>query len=293
MPWKLPARTAGWCWCRCGTKSCGISTGRPVASRSRHPISTSCLSNQFAGRRRICRAVAVMFFEILTLFPGMFESVFAESIVRRAIDKGVVSVGIDNIRDYTGDRHRTVDDYPYGGGPGMLMKPEPVVKALDAARKRHAGLSPKIIFLSPRGELFNHGIARELSAEQGLVLLCGRYKGLDQRVVEKHVDREISIGDYVLSGGELAAMVVVEAVTRLLPGVLGNEDSAAVDSFFDGLLSPPEYTRPEIFDGVSVPEVLLSGNHARIREWQERQARDITMARRPELWRRYGGEKDI
>jgi tRNA (guanine37-N1)-methyltransferase len=231
-----------------------------------------------------------MFFDILTLFPGMFESVFADSIISRAVEKGLVSIALDNIRNYTDDRHRTVDDYPYGGDPGMVLMPGPVARAIEAAKGRHPGASVQVVFLSPRGETFNHAIARELSTYDGLVLLCGRYKGIDQRIVDKYVDREISIGDYVLSGGEIAAMAVVDALTRLVCGVLGNSGSAADDSFFNGLLSPPSYTRPEVFEGMEVPEVLLSGNHARIREWKERMSRELTRQRRPDMWARFGSE---
>jgi tRNA (guanine37-N1)-methyltransferase len=230
-----------------------------------------------------------MFFDILTLFPGMFESVFADSIIRRAMDKGLVSVTLDNIRDYTDDKHRTVDDYPYGGDPGMLMKPEPLARALQAARKRHDGCSPVFVYLSPQGELFNHEYARQLSTVDGVVMLCGRYKGVDQRIIEKYIDREISIGDYILSGGELAAMVVVDSVTRLIPGVLGNSESAGDDSLYNGLLSPPNYTRPEIFEDLQVPEVLLSGNHALIREWKKTTSLEVTRKWRRDLWEKYNG----
>jgi tRNA (guanine37-N1)-methyltransferase len=228
-----------------------------------------------------------MFFDILTLFPGMFESAFGDSIIRRACDKGLVSITLDDIRGYTGDKHNTADDYPYGGDPGMLMKPEPAAAAITAARNRHCGKSPVVVYLSPHGEMFNHDLAESLSHEDGIILVCGRYKGIDQRVIDKYVDREISIGDYVLSGGELAAMVVVDAVTRLIPGVLGNSESAGDDSFFKGLLSPPAYTRPEVFEGMSVPGVLLSGNHAKIREWKSETAQAVTRAKRPDLWEKY------
>jgi tRNA (guanine37-N1)-methyltransferase len=228
-----------------------------------------------------------MFFEIVTLFPQMFTSVFADSIIARAIDKKLVSIHIDNIRNYTGDRHCTVDDYPYGGDPGMVLKAEPVAKAIRAARERRSDMSPGVILLSPRGKAFNHETANELSKQQCLILLCGRYKGIDQRVVQKYVDMEISIGDFVLSGGELAAMVLVDTITRLVPGVLGNEDSAGDDSFFGGLLSPPSYTRPEIFEDEAVPPVLLSGNHRLIAQWKQKQAQQVTRERRPDLWEKY------
>mgnify|MGYP000720786360 CR=1 FL=1 len=232
-----------------------------------------------------------MFFDILTLFPGMFESVFADSIIRRAIEKGLVSITMDDIRNYAEDKHRTVDDYPYGGDPGMLLKPEPVARAIQASRRRHGGSSPMVIYMTPRGELFHHRMAQEMSARDGLIIICGRYKGLDQRIIDAYVEREISIGDYVLSGGELAAMVVVDAVVRLVPGVLGNSESAGDDSLYDGLLSPPSYTRPEVFEGRAVPPVLLSGNHSRIRDWKISMAREITRQRRPDLWEKYYAKK--
>jgi tRNA (guanine37-N1)-methyltransferase len=230
-----------------------------------------------------------MLFDILTLFPAMFESVFAESIIRRALDKGLVSVHIDDIRRHATDRHRSVDDYPYGGDPGMLMMPGPVAGAIKAARSRNASLSPKVVFLSPQGRLLTQELVKELLREQCLVLLCGRYKGIDQRIRDRYVDVEISVGDYVLSGGEIPAMVVVDAVTRLVPGVLGNRDSAERDSFFEGLLAPPQYTRPEVFEDLRVPDVLLSGHHENIRRWQRREAEEITRERRPDLWARHEG----
>jgi tRNA (guanine37-N1)-methyltransferase len=228
-----------------------------------------------------------MFFDILTLFPKMFESVFADSIILRAIEKNIVSVTLDDIRSYTTDRHHTVDDYPYGGDPGMLMKPEPVSAAIKAAIKRHENKNPVTVYLSPRGQLFNHEMAEKLSKSDGLILLCGRYKGVDQRVIDRYADCEVSVGDYVLSGGELAAMVIVDAVTRLLPGALGNEESAGDDSLYNGLLSPPVYTRPELFEDMKVPGVLLSGNHARIRAWKADMSRETTVKQRPDLWDKF------
>jgi tRNA (guanine37-N1)-methyltransferase len=228
-----------------------------------------------------------MFFDILTLFPGMFESVFADSIIRRAIDKELISIELDDIRKYTSDKHKTVDDYPYGGDPGMLMKPDAVAAAIKAARKRHPDVSPTVAYLTPRGALFSHDMAKSLSLADGIILLCGRYKGIDQRVIDKYVDCEISIGDYVLSGGELAAMVVVDSVTRLVPGVLGNDESAGDDSLYNDILSPPVYTRPEVFEGMHVPGVLISGNHRRIKDWKSETAKEVTQKRRPDLWAKY------
>jgi len=225
-----------------------------------------------------------MFFDILTLFPAMFEGAFSDSIIRRAVEKGLVSIDIHNIRDYSGDpRHQTVDDYPYGGDAGMLMKPEPLAASIAAAKERLSGKSPLVIYMTPAGKLFNQDTAKELAALESLILLCGRYKGVDQRIVDNCVDMELSIGDYVLSGGEIPAMAVVDAVTRLIPGVLGNMDSAETDSFHSGLLSHPHYTRPEVFEGVRVPEVLISGHHANIREWQLERSVELTRERRPDL----------
>jgi tRNA (guanine37-N1)-methyltransferase len=228
-----------------------------------------------------------MLFDILTLFPQMFAGAFSESIIARAVQEGIVSINLDNIRDYTTDKHRKVDDYPYGGDPGMLMKPEPLTRAICAARQRRSRQSPKVVFLTPQGALLTQDTVKQLAAEQCLILVCGHYKGIDQRIRDKYVDLEISVGDYVVSGGEVPAMMVVDAVTRLLPGALGNEASAGRDSHFDGLLAPPEYTRPEEFEGMKVPEVLLSGHHERIRQWQQQQAIELTKAMRPDLWQEY------
>jgi tRNA (guanine37-N1)-methyltransferase len=233
-----------------------------------------------------------MFFDILTLFPSMFDGVFSDSIIKRAREKKLVSIEIDNIRDYAQDKHRTVDDYPYGGDAGMLMKPEPLAAAIEAARQRHAETLPKVVYLSPRGKLLNHNVVEKLLDEPGLILLCGRYKGIDQRICDRYVDLEISIGDYVLSGGEIPAMALIDAIVRLIPGVLGNRDSAEKDSFYTGLLAPPQYTRPEEFERMRVPDVLLSGHHEKIREWQRAKAEEVTRRRRPDLWekREAGGK---
>lgn len=228
-----------------------------------------------------------MFFEILTLFPSMFDGVFTDSIIKRAVDKGLISINIDNIRDYAHDTHKSVDDYPYGGSPGMLLKPEPLSKAIAAAKERLSACMPKVIFLGPHGEVLKHEIVEELVKEEGLILLCGRYKGIDHRIREKYVDREISVGDYILSGGEIPAMILIDTITRLLPGSLGNDESAGRDSFFNGLLSPPEYTRPEVFENMHVPEILLSGHHGKIKEWQRVQAENMTKVNRPDLWEQY------
>ena len=218
--------------------------------------------------------------DILTLFPQMFQGPFSASILKRAIDRKLVSISLHNIRDYTHDKHHTVDDYAYGGGAGMVLKPEPIFEAVESVKEQ--GVGP-IILLTPQGRLFSQQIAQELSTYSHLILICGRYEGVDERVREHLVTDEISIGDYVLSGGELAAMVVVDAVVRLLPGVLGSEASLVDDSHVDGLLEYPQYTRPAVYRGWSVPEVLLSGDHAQIAEWRRKQAIRRTRERRPEL----------
>ncbi len=222
--------------------------------------------------------------DILTLFPQMFQSPFSTGLFQRAIDRKLVRVDIHDIRDYTHDKHRTVDDYPYGGGAGMVLKPEPIFEAVEAVKSEIStdGELP-IILLTPQGRLFSQQIALELSKHNHLVLICGHYEGIDERVREHLVTDEISIGDYVLSGGELAAMVVVDAVVRLLPGVLGSEASPLDDSHTTGLLEYPQYTRPQVYRDWAVPEVLLSGNHAQIAEWRREQAIYRTLKRRPEL----------
>jgi tRNA (guanine37-N1)-methyltransferase len=233
-----------------------------------------------------------MFFDILTLFPGMFEGAFSDSIIKRAQERKLVTIEIHNIRDWSDDKkHGTVDDYPYGGDAGMLLKPEPLAAAIKAGRERHAALNPKVIFLTPQGELLRQPVIESLLGEQALIILCGRYKGIDQRIRDRYVDREISVGDYVLSGGEVPAMALVDAVTRLIPGVLNNRESAEADSLYDGLLSYPQYTRPEEFEGMRVPEVLVSGHHVNISAWKKERAIDITRARRPDLWKAYQEKK--
>lgn len=232
-----------------------------------------------------------MHIDILTLFPQMFPGPFGASILKRAIDRNMVSIDIHNIRDYTHSKHHTVDDYAYGGGAGMLLKPEPIFEAVESVKKQGAEVLP-VILLTPQGRLFSQHIAQELSTFGRLILICGRYEGFDERVREHLVTDEISIGDYVLGGGELAAMVVVEAVARLLPGVLGSEDSLVDDSHVSGLLEYPQYTRPAVYRGWSVPEVLLSGNHARIAKWRQEQSIKRTRERRPELLVKAGLSED-
>jgi tRNA (guanine37-N1)-methyltransferase len=217
--------------------------------------------------------------DVLTLFPAMFAGPLDESILRRAREAGLLDLKIHNLRDYAHDRHKTVDDRPFGGGPGMLLKPEPIFEAVeDIARER-----TRVILLSPAGRPFSQAIAGELARMDDLLLVCGHYEGFDERIRVELADDELSIGDYVLTNGALAAMVVVDAVTRLLPGVLGDDDSAKEESFSAGLLEYPQYTRPAEFRGMKVPEVLLSGNHAEIARWREAQARRRTSERRPDL----------
>ena len=223
-----------------------------------------------------------MHIALVSLFPEMFEAVSDHGVTGRAVKQGLVEISHSNPREFTTDRHRTVDDRPYGGGPGMLMKIDPLQQAIAAARGK-AGKDAKVIYLSPQGKRLDHGKAVALSKEQGLILVAGRYEGVDERLIEAEVDEELSIGDYVLSGGELAAMVVIDTVTRQLPGVLGHELSAQEDSYADGLLDCPHYTRPEEYQGKQVPDVLLSGNHEQIRRWRLKQALGRTQERRPDL----------
>jgi tRNA (guanine37-N1)-methyltransferase len=222
-------------------------------------------------------------FDILTLFPKMFEGPFDESIVKRAVDSGLVSIFIHNIRDFTHDKHRTVDDSPYGGGSGMLLKPEPLFEGVEAIRAEINDDSAPVILLTPQGRLLCHEVAQELSTRSSLILICGRYEGVDERVREHLATDAISIGEYVLTGGELAAMVVMDAVARLLPGVLGSEEAARDDSYSNGLLEYPQYTRPAEYRGWRVPEVLLSGNHQEIARWRGEQAIKRTLERRAGL----------
>ncbi|MBC7263429.1 MAG: tRNA (guanosine(37)-N1)-methyltransferase TrmD [Chloroflexi bacterium] len=222
-----------------------------------------------------------MRFDILTLFPGLFAGIFEESIVKRAIESGLVSIHLHNIRDYTTDKHHITDDMPYGGGGGMVMKPEPIFRAVEAVMAD--GPAGPIILLSPQGRLFTQEMALELAAQPRLVLICGRYEGVDERVRLHLATDEISIGDYVLSGGEIPAMVIVEAVTRLLPSALGDPMATLRDSYAEGLLEHPHYTRPAEFRGHRVPEVLLSGNHAEIVRWRRRESLRRTLERRPDL----------
>jgi tRNA (guanine37-N1)-methyltransferase len=223
-------------------------------------------------------------FEVLTLFPGIIAGPLNESILKRGRDKGLLEVTVRNIRDYTDDKHKTADDSPYGGGAGMVLKPEPIFEAFEAMKADHPKDEFFTILLSPQGRVLNQRRAKQLSEEKcRIVLICGHYEAVDERVIQTLVDEELSIGDYVLTGGELAALVVIDAAARLLPGVLGDEESAYRDSFVDGLLDHPHYTRPAEFRGRKVPDVLLSGNHAEIERWRRREALRATLIKRPEL----------
>ena len=227
-----------------------------------------------------------MKFDVISLFPEMFDAISKHGITSRALDKKIYSLNLINPREFTADNHKTVDDRPYGGGPGMVMLAEPLAKAIQAAKTLN--VNAKVIHLSPRGMKLTHEKVMELSKASGLILLASRYEGVDERLLDALVDEEISIGDYVLSGGELPAMALIDAVVRQLPGALGDADSAIEDSFVNGLLDCPHYTRPEVLcledmDGKVVPEVLLSGNHAKIREWRLKQSLLLTRAKRPDL----------
>jgi tRNA (guanine37-N1)-methyltransferase len=219
--------------------------------------------------------------DVISIFPPMFEAVSAYGVTGRALVKGVLSLTVWNPRDYTTDRHRSVDERPYGGGPGMVMRPEPLAQVIAAARA--ANPSAAVLYLSPQGRRLDQAGVEALAARPGLILLAGRYEGVDQRLLDAEVDEEWSIGDYVLSGGELPAMVLIDAVARQLPGVLGHEDSAGQDSFADGLLDCPHYTRPEVYAGRAVPAVLFGGDHAAIQRWRLKQALGLTWLKRPDL----------
>lgn len=221
---------------------------------------------------------------VISLFPEMFQAVTDNGVTGRAVRDGVLDIQLINPRDFTHDRHRTVDDRPYGGGPGMLMMVQPLTDAIAAA-KQQLGANTKVIYMSPQGRKLDHAGAHELAQHDKFIIIAGRYEGIDERVITRHVDEEWSIGDYVLSGGELPAMVMIDTVARLIPGVLGHQDSASEDSFADGLLDCPHYTRPEVLDGEAVPAVLLSGNHENIRKWRLQQSLGRTWLRRPELFK--------
>lgn len=222
-----------------------------------------------------------MTFDIVSIFPDLFLPAISHGVIGKAVEAGIIEVNPIDLRDFTHDRHKTTDDRPFGGGEGMVMTPEPVFEALEHLKRFPS--EPKIIFMTPRGIKFTQKIAQDLSKEKRLILICGRYEGLDERICQNCIDLELSIGDYVLSGGELPALVVMDAVGRLIPGVLGCDSSAQNDSFSNGLLEHPQYTRPRDFRGWKVPEVLLSGDHAKIEKWRREQSLIITTRRRPDL----------
>lgn len=217
---------------------------------------------------------------VLTIFPSMFQGFLSESMIKRAQERGLVRIDLRDFRTYATDKHSTVDDYPFGGGPGMVLKPEPIFRAVEEAQME--GPRARVVLLTPQGERYHHRMARALSEERRLLLICGRYKGLDDRI-RTLADDEISIGDYILTGGELPAMVIIDSVVRLVPGVLGDEESAESDSFYGGILDAPQFTRPRIFRGHQVPDVLISGDHEQIRLWCRKEALRRTLDRRPEL----------
>ena len=223
-----------------------------------------------------------MNFHVLTLFPEMIEQGINTSITGRAIEKGLISLNAINIRDYAGNKHGQVDDYPYGGGAGMVMQPGPVYRSYESVTEK-IGYKPRVIYLTPQGKVFNQSMAEEFSEEEDLVFLCGHYEGIDERVLEMIVTDNVSIGDYVLTGGELAAAIISDAIIRLIPGAIGDEQSALSDSFQDNLLAPPVYTRPAEYKGWKVPEILLSGHQRKIEEWQHEQSIERTRRLRPDL----------
>ncbi|KDR94154.1 tRNA (guanine37-N1)-methyltransferase [Peptoclostridium litorale DSM 5388] len=224
-----------------------------------------------------------MNFYFLTLFPQMIENYVSESIIKRAIENGIIGVKTLNIRDYSQNKHKKVDDYPYGGGAGMVMTPQPIYSAYEAVLEGEGIRNPHVVYLSPKGKTFDQDMAKRLSQKEDIIFLCGHYEGVDQRIIDSIVTEEISIGDYVLTGGELPALVVMDATARMIPGVLGEQESFMDESFMEGLLEYPHYTRPQEFMGMKVPDVLLSGNHKNIDEWRKEQSYAITRERRPEL----------
>ncbi len=226
-----------------------------------------------------------MRFDIITIFPEIFAGVLECGIVRRALRAGLVDIRLVNLRDFAKDKHRSIDDRPYGGGEGMVFMPEPLFAAVEHCRGSESEPGSRVILLSPQGKTWSQDQALELSRQKHLVLICGRYEGVDQRVVDCLVESEISIGDFVLTGGEIPAMVIVDSVVRLIPGALGNSDSAVNESFSRGMLDCPQYTRPAVFRGLPVPDVLLSGDHARIAEWRRAKALEKTHRRRPQMTR--------
>lgn len=221
--------------------------------------------------------------DILSLFPAMFDGPFGDSIIRRAVENGILDINITNPRDFAEGKHQQVDDTPFGGGSGMVMKPEPVFRAVRHVKENTDFANRRVLLMSPEGSVFNQAKARELAQYDQLIFICGHYEGFDARISENLADEIISIGDFVLTGGELPAMMITDAVARMLPGVLGSEESAPTDSFYNGLLEHPQYTRPREFEGLSVPEILLSGDHAKIAQWRREKSLAITLKNRPDL----------
>jgi tRNA (guanine37-N1)-methyltransferase len=224
--------------------------------------------------------------DIISLFPEMFGGPFGGSIIKRAVDKGILDIRITNPRDFAYDKHKQVDDSPFGGGSGMVLKPEPMFRAVQAVRENTAYAKRRILLMCPSGKTFSQDKAKQLAGYEQLILICGHYEGFDARITQYLADEALSVGDYVLTGGELPAMIVTDAVSRMLPGVLGSEESASTDSFYEGILEFPQYTRPREYEGMPVPEVLLSGDHARIRQWRRREALRLTLSNRPDLLRK-------
>lgn len=229
-----------------------------------------------------------MIVDVLTLFPEFIYGIYNWSIIGRAVEMNIVEINTINIRDFSKNKHKKVDDYPYGGGPGMVMSPEPIYDAISSVRRQDS----KVIYLSPQGKKLNQKILNNLSKESHLILLCGHYEGIDNRIIENYIDEEISIGDYVLTGGELPAMVLIDGITRLLPGVLSSEDSYLDESHYDGILEHPQYTRPRVFNNISVPEILLSGHHKKIVDWRRYESLKATLIKRPDLLKDLNLSKD-
>ncbi|VIB47131.1 tRNA (guanine-N(1)-)-methyltransferase (M1G-methyltransferase) (tRNA [GM37] methyltransferase) [Clostridioides difficile] len=227
-----------------------------------------------------------MRFHIMTLFPEIFNSYMDESIMKRAVEKGIIEVHIYNIRDFSNNKHKKVDDYPFGGGAGMVMTPQPVYDTYKHIITTHNINNPSVIYLTPKGKVYNQSIAKQLSLKEDIILLCGHYEGIDERIIDLIVTDEISIGDYVLTGGELPALIMIDSISRLIPGVLNQEESFEEESFKDNLLEYPHYTRPRDFEGLKVPEVLLSGNHKKIDEWRREESIRITKERRFDLYKK-------
>ncbi|CCL25308.1 tRNA (guanosine(37)-N1)-methyltransferase TrmD [Clostridioides difficile] len=227
-----------------------------------------------------------MRFHIMTLFPEIFNSYMDESIMKRAVEKGIIEVYIYNIRDFSNNKHKKVDDYPFGGGAGMVMTPQPIYDTYKHIITTHNISNPSVIYLTPKGKVYNQSIAKQMSLKEDIILLCGHYEGVDERIIDLIVTDEISIGDYVLTGGELPALIMIDSISRLIPGVLNQEESFEEESFKDNLLEYPHYTRPRDFEGLKVPEVLLSGNHKKIDEWRREESIRITKERRFDLYKK-------